>query len=87
MKIVIVINTYKQEKDFELRQKACVDSLRKVKTIYPDIIELYNITFEDVDIKLDGFTHLPNLKMETKDIIDDHSVSYTHLTLPTNREV
>ena len=72
MKISIGINTYKQEKDFTDRQKFCVESLRKVKAIYPDIVELYNITFEDEDIKLEGFTSLPKLKIKVKEVLDDY---------------
>ena len=41
----------------------------------------------DVTIPVSTFTHLPDAGAEVRLRIHTHAVSYTHLTLPTNREV
>jgi hypothetical protein len=46
MKIAIGINNFKKEEELNHREKMCVDSLLKIKELYPEI-ELFNLTFED----------------------------------------
>lgn len=63
MKIAIGINSFKKESDFNKREVMCVESLRKLKILYPDNIILVNVTFEDETFAtLDGFINLHSLK-------------------------
>lgn len=68
MKIVIGINSFKKEQDLNHREKMCVDSLYKLKQLYPDI-ELINLTFEDEQFAtLTGFKNIHCLKQIPKHI-------------------
>jgi hypothetical protein len=62
MKIIIGINNFKKEQELNLREKMCIESLHKLKQIYPDI-ELVNLTFEDENFAaLTNFTNIHCLK-------------------------
>jgi hypothetical protein len=57
MKIVIGINTFKKDSDLNNRERMCIDALHKLKRMYPDSIELVNLTFTDEDFELPMFTN------------------------------
>ena len=48
MKIAIGINGYKEEESLEIREKLCLESLRKLKMKFPDTVYLYNVCREGV---------------------------------------
>jgi hypothetical protein len=69
MKINICINSYKTEELLQHHEMLCVNSLRKLKELYPDNIELVNITFADeTNIKLKDFTNIHTLTKDSKSI-------------------
>lgn len=68
MKIAIGINNFKKEKELNHREKMCVDSLLKIKELYPEI-ELINLTFEDeLFATLNNFKNIHCLKQIPKEI-------------------
>lgn len=71
MKIAIGINSFKKEQDFNNREKMCIESLHKLKALYPSTVELVNITFKDETFAtLDGFLNIHNLKQIPVNITD-----------------
>lgn len=71
MKIGICINSFKEEKDFNNREKMCVESLHRVKAKYSDIIELYNLTFIDETFaKIKNFNNIHCLVKKPTNITD-----------------
>jgi len=46
MKISIGINNFKKEEELNHREKMCIESLYKIKKLYPEV-ELINLTFKD----------------------------------------
>jgi hypothetical protein len=71
MKIAIGINSFKQESDFNNRETMCVESLRKLKSLYPNNIILINVTFEDETFAtLNDFINLHSIKNVPSDITD-----------------
>lgn len=68
MKIAIGINSFKKEENLNPREKMCIDSLLKLKNLYPGI-ELVNITFEDETFAtLNNFKNIHCLKQIPKNI-------------------
>ena len=68
---------------------ACVGGGPASLTVARDLAVLgYEIVIYDQDPKLGGFirTQIPHFRLP-ESVIDEEAVSYTHLTLPTNREV
>ena len=57
MKIGIAINSFKQEKDLNNREKFCIESLRKCK-LKNSNVTLYNVINENDDINFDDFETL-----------------------------
>jgi hypothetical protein len=58
MKIIIGINNFKKEENLNHREKMCIDSLFKLKQLYPDL-QLINLTFKDEKFAaLTGFNNL-----------------------------
>ena len=73
MKIAICINSFKQERDLQHHERLCVDSLRKLKELYPGTVEIINITFHDeANIIFDGFINLPVLQKSSKSVSQKH---------------
>lgn len=70
MKIVIGINTFKSKSDFNIREKMCIDSLHKLKSIYQDKIELVNLTFTDESYELPMFVNKHCLQQIPKNITE-----------------
>jgi hypothetical protein len=60
MKIVIGVNTYKEETSFNNREQMCVDSLRVIKQKHN--IELYSFTFFDEQFEINDFNNCHNLQ-------------------------
>jgi hypothetical protein len=59
MKIAIGINSFKIEKDLNNREKMCVESLHKVAKLFPNNVELINLSFKDEPYAtLHGFKNL-----------------------------
>ncbi len=71
MKISIGINTYRSQDGLQLRQQMCMDSLRKVAGIYPEI-SLYNIQYENESNTFDKFTALNTLKEAPYQILSEY---------------
>lgn len=70
MKIVIGINNFKKQENLNHREKMCVESLLKIKKLYPDI-ELINLTFADETFtNLKDFKNIHCLKQIPKEITD-----------------
>jgi hypothetical protein len=68
MKIIISINNFKKEENLNPREKMCIDSLHKLKKLYPHI-KLVNLTFEDEQFAtLTGFENIHCLKQIPKNI-------------------
>ena len=68
MKIAIGINNFKKEEELNHREKMCVDSLLKIKELYPEI-ELFNLTFEDeLFATLNNFKNIHCLKQLPNEI-------------------
>lgn len=65
MKLAIGINIFKSNP----RQDRCIETLNRLAIKNVNLIELYNITFEDEVNTEIGFIHLPKLKRKGKDII------------------
>ena len=65
MNISIGINSFKQEKDLDSREKNCLESIKKVKELSKHNISLYNISFEEEDIKYKDFESLTKLKLSS----------------------
>jgi len=68
MKISIGINGFKPYNDLEKREKFCIDSLLKIKNKNSNI-DLYNVCFDNEDVKYDKFTTLNKLKKRSNKII------------------
>ena len=63
MKISIGINTFKNESDLNNREKMCVVALHKLVKLFPNNVEIVNLTFEDETFaNLKGFKNLHCLK-------------------------
>ena len=68
MKISIGINNYKRREDLNDREKMCIDSLLKLKSMYKEV-ELVNLMFEDEKFaSLEDFVNLSVLKKIPSDI-------------------
>lgn len=62
MKIIIGINNFKKQQDLNHREKMCIESLLKIKELYPTI-DLINLTFADETFAtLDNFKNIHCLK-------------------------
>lgn len=70
MKIAIGINTYTS--NLKNRQQMCMDALRKVKAKFNDIVELYNVQYEDDNFEFEGFTKLSKLKRKPYNILEEY---------------
>jgi hypothetical protein len=68
MNIKIIINTYKKEKDFNIREKMCVDSIRHITKKYPNV-EPVSVTYKDEDYFLEGFLNVHALENKNEDIV------------------
>ena len=68
MKIALVINSFKQESDFNHREKLCVESFRRLKNKFKEV-QLINFTFNDENIKLDGFENFNTLKNNPSSLV------------------
>jgi len=64
MKLSIGVNIHKHN----IRQDLAIKVLKKLKTKYPDCINLYNITFKD-EKNINDFIHLPELKTTSNELI------------------
>lgn len=74
MKIAICINSYKKPNDLQHHERLCVESLLKVKRLYPDTVDLVNLTFKsETHLVYDGFINLHVLEKSSKDISPKHS--------------
>jgi hypothetical protein len=72
MNISIGINSFKQEKDLDSREKNCLESIKKVKDLSKHNISLYNISFEEDDIKYKDFESLTKLKLSSDEVIREY---------------
>lgn len=72
MNISIGINSFKQEKDLNRREKLCLESIKKIKETSKHNISLYNISFTDDDITYDDFTSLSKLKLSSDNVIKEY---------------
>lgn len=72
MNISIGINSFKQEKDLDSREKNCLESIKKVKELSKHNISLYNISFEEEDIKYKDFESLTKLKLSSDEVIREY---------------
>jgi len=71
MKIVIGINNFKEESDLNNREQMCVDALHKIVKIFPNNVEIVNITFKDETFaSLKGFKNIHCLKQIPVNITD-----------------
>lgn len=78
MKIVIGINNFKKEEDFNNREKMCVDSLRIIKQKYP-FVKLVNVCFPDENYELKDFVTLP--------VLSQTNESYSNKKIPFVNEI
>lgn len=53
------------------RQDMCIKSLKRLKSYFGEVVDLYNIQDPDDSVELDLFTRLPILKNSSKDILHD----------------
>lgn len=90
MKIAIAINSFKQEKDLNKREKFCLESLRKCKEKNNNVT-LYNVINEKDDISFDNFETL-KFKQDKKypyvnDIINAVSKTDNDLIVFLNNDI
>jgi hypothetical protein len=69
VKIAIGINNFKKEVDLNHREKMCIESMHKLKKLFPKNVELINLVFEDEPYAtLKDFNNQPILKNIPKNI-------------------
>jgi len=71
MKISIGINGFKDFSSLEKRERFCIDGLLKLKNKNTNI-ELYNVCFNNENIRYDNFTTLSKLKIRSNKLIYDY---------------
>lgn len=69
MKVALGINNFKKETELNPREKMCIESLLYTQKLYPDTVQLFNLTFFDEPFAtIQGFTNLHVLKHIPKNI-------------------